>query len=273
MLLQFWGVRGSYPTPGTTTLNVGGNTTCVSIERNGRIFVFDAGTGIIPLGKYLEDLERTRFRGSLFLSHYHWDHIQGLPFFAPAFRKENRFNLYGESKEGADLHSLLRDQMQTPYFPIDMEVQEGLVTFNPIGPDQTIEFPDNVSIRTLQLAHPNGAIGFRMDAPNSSVCIVTDHEHPADHLDQSVIEFARGANVLIHDAPYYPNEKMNEKAGWGHSSWDEAARVAAAAGVGRLFITHHDPDNDDDEVMAIGVLAREVFADAEVAVEGTIVEL
>jgi len=269
MRLRFWGVRGSIPVPGASTQRVGGNTTCVSVEYDGYTVVFDAGTGIRQLGHYLERQQGPVQRGCIFLSHYHWDHIQGLPFFQPAFRAENRFHLFGEHKKGVDLHDILNEQMQTPYFPVPMDAQEGLMTFNAIEAGQRYELPHGIVIDTLRLRHPNDAVGFRISSDDGSVCIVTDHEHSEDGIDESVVAFARDADLLIHEAPYEPDEKRTLRQGWGHSSWQEAAEVAAQADVGRLFLSHHDPERTDDELIDVLARTRAVFERSELATEMT----
>ncbi|NNJ76013.1 MAG: MBL fold metallo-hydrolase [Anderseniella sp.] len=273
MQLRFWGVRGSLPIPGPDTLVVGGNTTCVSVEHDNNIFVFDAGSGIHRLGEYLEEDERSGWTGAIFLSHYHWDHIQGLPFFAPAFRSENRFHLFGEEKKGLDLYELLAEQMQAPYFPVSMEAQQGLVTFNPLEAGDCIDVCEGVQVKTLRLNHPNGAIGYRLEAGDLSVCIITDHEHPNDELDWSVVEFARHATILIHEAQYDPEEKRGPKSGWGHSSWQEAAQVAEQAGAGMLFLSHHDPARTDTQMIPLLSRARRIFDKTEIATEATVVSV
>lgn len=159
MELRFWGVRGSIPIPGPHTAEMGGNTTCVSFRLKDYIVIFDAGTGIRELGKYLEDKERAFWKGSLFLTHYHWDHIQGLPFFTPAFRAENRFHIFGEKKKGASIHEILSEQMQAPYFPVSLDSLEGLVTFIAVRPTMSLEILPEVYIHTVRLNHPNGALG------------------------------------------------------------------------------------------------------------------
>lgn len=270
MELRFWGVRGSLAVPGPSTLAVGGNTTCASLRYDDYLFVFDAGTGIKRLGDHLENDERSRWQGSIFLTHYHWDHIQGLPFFVPAFREDNRFHMYGERKKGADIKEILADQMQSPFFPVSMEEQEGLVTFNELSPGAKFEAGPGITVRTARLNHPNGAIGYRLDTPEGSLCIITDHEHPADELDESVVAFARGATVLVHDAQYHPEEKRGSKAGWGHSSWEEAALTAKEAKVDRLYLSHHDPSRSDFDVYGILSKARRIFASTEVATENTV---
>jgi len=272
MELRFWGVRGSIPAPGPHTLAVGGNTTCLSLRSDDYLFVFDAGTGIRRLGGYLEDDSRSRWKGSIFFSHYHWDHIQGLPFFGPARRTKNRFRLYGESKDGIDLEAILRQQMMDPYFPVTLDEAKALVTFEALEPDQIIEpFPGFV-LRTTRLNHPNGALGYRLETADGSLCVVTDHEHPVDGLDQSVVEFASGASVLVHEGQYTPEEKRGPKAGWGHSSWKDAALTAKEAGVEILYISHHDPDRSDAEVFDILSEARKIFPQSEIATESTVCE-
>lgn len=270
MELQFWGVRGSLPTPGPNTLAVGGNTTCVSLHFEDRLFIFDAGTGIRQLGEYLERGRSSRLHGCIFLTHYHWDHIQGLPFFAPVFRKENRFSIFGEPKKGTDLKEILAEQMMPPFFPVMMDEQEGIFTFNGLEPGASFEIAPGIVVRTERLNHPNGAIGYRLDAAEGSLCVVTDHEHPAEGLDNRVVEFARDATVLIHDAQYHPDEKQGPKAGWGHSSWEEAALTAKEANVQRLYLSHHDPARSDGEVCDILSRSRRIFANTEVATENTL---
>ncbi|MCR9136213.1 MAG: MBL fold metallo-hydrolase [Alphaproteobacteria bacterium] len=269
MELQFWGVRGSIPVPGTDTLKIGGNTTCVSIEHQGYTLVFDAGTGIRGLGQHLDGGAASTSGGCIFLSHYHWDHIQGLPFFAPAFRAENRFHLFGERKKGVDLQHILAEQMQTPYFPVSMDAQAGLVTFNEITAGQTLDLSAGLSVQSIRLNHPSGAVGFRIECADGSVCIVTDHEHSDGGVDAPIVEFAKGADILIHEAPYSPEERRGPRKGWGHSSWEDAALTAKAAEVGTLYLSHHDHERSDDEIFQRLDLARRVFEATEIATEST----
>jgi phosphoribosyl 1,2-cyclic phosphodiesterase len=269
MELRFWGVRGSIAAPGPDTIKVGGNTTCVSLEMHGHIFVFDGGTGIRQLERYLEDEDRARWRGSIFLTHYHWDHIQGLPFFAPAFRGENRFRIYGERKKGSAIEEILSDQMQEPYFPISIEALEGLVDFAELGVGTHLEILPNTTVRTVRLDHPNHALGYRLDSPHGSFCFITDQEHPAKGLNENIIDFVQGATVLIHDAQYTPEEKRGPKAGWGHSSWEEAALTAREAGVECLYLAHHDPERTDDALKVILRKARRIYPNTQLATESS----
>lgn len=272
MELRFWGVRGSIPVPGPHTLAVGGNTSCVSLRCDDYLFVFDAGTGIRRLGEYLDDEARSKWRGSIFFTHYHWDHIQGLPFFMPARRVENRFHLYGETKNGIDLETILTQQMQDPYFPVSIDAAKGLVRFESLAPDDCIVPFAGYELRTVRLNHPNDSIGYRLETPDGSLCVITDHEHPDEGIDDAVVEFARGASVLVHEGQYTPEEKRGRRVGWGHSSWEEAALTAKAAGVGKLFISHHDPRRSDSQLYDILSRARGVFPDTEIATESTVCE-
>lgn len=269
MYLRFWGVRGSIPVPGVETLETGGNTSCVSVEHDDRIVIFDAGSGIRRLGSYLGAAERKHWRGCIFLSHYHWDHIQGLPFFAPAFREEMRFHLFGEEKKGVDLFEILAEQMEAPYFPVGIDQQKGLVTFNQIEPGDNIELGGGMIVRTMRLNHPNGAIGYRLENERCSVCIITDHEHRDEEPDPAVVEFARGSTVLIHEAPYSHEQLQSSRKGWGHSSWRQAALVARYASVKQLYITHHDPGSTDGKLGSALPSIRAVFSASELATEKT----
>jgi phosphoribosyl 1,2-cyclic phosphodiesterase len=268
MILKFWGVRGSIPTPEKTAREVGGNTACASIQVDGHVLIFDAGTGIRKLGQYLADREDPTLKGHILLSHYHWDHIQGLPFFLPALREDNRFDIYGEPKKGTALQEILAEQMEHPYFPVDLEALQGLVTFVEIMENSRFEIIPDMRISTIRLNHPNGgAIGYRCDHVNGSFSYISDHEHPENSIDHRVVDFTRNSSVLVHDSQYMPMEKKTSKAGWGHSSWEEACLTAKEANVSRLFLFHHDPDRSDEELWSILKDARQIFPRTELATE------
>jgi phosphoribosyl 1,2-cyclic phosphodiesterase len=267
MKLTFWGVRGSIPTPEPHAIGVGGNTSCVSVQVDDHVVIFDAGTGLRNLGQYLEDKDRSQWKGSILLSHYHWDHIQGLPFFEPAYREQNRFHIYGKTKHGNRIEDILAEQMESPFFPVDMDSLEGLVTFEPVEEGKSLSITPNVKVLTIGLNHPNGAIGYRLEHPTGSISYICDHEHPAKGLDPAVIEFVRNTTVLIHDSQYMPLEKKGSKSGWGHSSWEEAVLTAKAAGVNRLFLYHHDPTRTDSELLALLSDAKKIFNRVEIAKE------
>ena len=267
MKLTFWGVRGSIPTPEPYAIGIGGNTSCVSVQVDDHLVIFDAGTGLRNLGQYIENKDCSQWKGSILLSHYHWDHIQGLPFFEPAYRRQNRFRIYGKPKHGIRIEDILAEQMESPFFPVDMDSLEGLVTFEPVQEGMSFTITPKVTIRTIGLNHPNGAIGYRLEHPDGSICYISDHEHPVEGLDRAVVDFVHDATILIHDAQYMPLEKKGSKSGWGHSSWEDAVLIAKKAGVNRLFLYHHDPIRTDSELLALLSDAKKIFSHVEIAKE------
>jgi phosphoribosyl 1,2-cyclic phosphodiesterase len=267
MKLKFWGVRGSIPTPESYAIDVGGNTSCVSVQVEDYLVIFDAGTGLRKLGKFLEDKQRSQWKGSILVTHYHWDHIQGLPFFTPAYRNQNRFHIYGKTKKGSTIEDILAEQMESPYFPVDMDSLEGLVTFIPVEENTSFELIPGAYIRTIGLNHPDGAIGYRLDHPKGSISYITDHENPLDVIDKSIIKFVQDSSVLIHDSQYMPLEKKGSKSGWGHSSWEDAVLTAKEAKVNNLFLFHHDPERTKMELKAMLDDAKKVFKRTEIAME------
>ena len=267
MKLTFWGVRGSIPTPEAYAIGIGGNTSCVSVLVDDHLVIFDAGTGLRNLGQYIEDKDRSQWKGTIFISHYHWDHIQGLPFFEPAYREQNRFHIFGKTKHGNHIEDILAEQMESPFFPVDMDSLEGLVTFQPVEENRTIAVTPEVSVRTVGLNHPNGGIGYRLDHPMGSISYFSDQEHPTDTVGTSIVDFVRNSTVLIHDAQYLPLEKKGSKSGWGHSSWEDAVLTAREAGVKQLFLFHHDPVRTETELIAMLDDARKTFKHTEIARE------
>jgi ribonuclease BN (tRNA processing enzyme) len=163
--------------------------------------------------------------------------------------------------------------MEAPYFPIDMDSLEGLVTFEPIEENQTIAVTPEVSVRTIGLNHPNGGIGYRLDHPMGSISYISDQEHPPDTVDPAIVEFVRNSTVLIHDAQYLPLEKKGSKSGWGHSSWEDAVLTAKEAEVKQLFLFHHDPVRTETELMAMLTDARTIFNNTDIAMEKGTYEL
>ena len=256
--LTFWGVRGSIPTPVAENLRFGGNTACIEIRLPGHpAVIFDAGSGIRSLGNTLP--ERTPVH--LFLTHFHWDHIQGIPFFAPLYRPDCETAIYS-SADPAELQRILAAQMQPPYYPIAMPAanyRENDPTGTRIG---------ELLIRPFPLHHPNGATGYRIEAPGSIIVYASDHEHGDPETDGTLREQAHNADILIYDAQYTPAE-YEQRRGWGHSTWLEAARVARDAGVGRLILFHHDPQRTDAQLDAIVRDAQSEFQNTSAAREGS----
>lgn len=246
MQVRFWGTRGSIPSPGPGTVRYGGHTSCVSVEHDGSLLVLDAGTGIHPLGHALED---RRDGVSILLSHTHWDHIQGLPFFAPLYQRGRDVEVYGPPPEGVSLADVLRRQMAPPVWPIPVQTLAASLEVTEITASQMSIA--NFKVGTLSLRHPGGALGFRIapKAGGPAVAYCTDNElgeWTAAGRDP-LVRFLRGCDTLIHDA-MYDDREIAIRAGWGHSSVAEAVDLAVAAGVRRLVLFHHDPDRDDADV-------------------------
>ncbi|HKA54580.1 MAG TPA: MBL fold metallo-hydrolase [Candidatus Binatia bacterium] len=275
ILVTFWGVRGSIASPGLHTVVFGGNTSCVSVETQGHIVILDAGSGLRELGQHL--MKRNDLRsidGSIFLSHMHWDHIQGLPFFAPARSQENQFTIYGERKYQQSLAQILAGQMQAPYFPVDMHtVFRAQVTFHEVQARRGVEVHPNLFVTPFRLTHPNGALGYLLQVEGRRIAYVTDHEHTIGQLSPEVREMVFGADLLIHDAQYGREELANGKRGWGHSAWEDVVELAIVSRVGHLFLFHHDPEATDEILNERQFLAQEKFPRTTVAREGLKVPL
>jgi phosphoribosyl 1,2-cyclic phosphodiesterase len=267
--INFWGVRGSIACPGVATVKYGGNTPCVEMLVNGYRLIFDAGTGIHVLGQSL--LDQLPVSGHLFFSHSHWDHIQGFPFFSPAFMEGNEFDIYGgEIPQGVTIEHRLHDQMAQPNFPVPLQVMGANLRFHNLEYGDKISLGD-VTVATGALNHPGGAMGYRVSWQDYAAAYITDTEHFKDGLDRNVLALADRADVLIYDCTYTDAEydhPLTSKVGWGHSTWQEAVKVAEAAQVKKLVIFHHDPSHDDNFMAAIEAESNQAFPGSIVAREG-----
>ena len=273
--VHFWGVRGSIACPGSETVRYGGNTPCVEMRVGSERLIFDGGTGLRVLGQSL--LAQMPVTGHLFFSHYHWDHIQGFPFFVPAFIKINTFYIYGTiAPDGSTVQHRLNDQMLHPNFPVPLQIMGADLKFVDISVGKSIKISDDIVVETALLNHPGEAVGYRVNWHNYSAAYVSDTEHFPDRLDENVLFLARNADVLIYDATYsdeqYHSEKTS-KVGWGHSTWQEAVKVAKAANVKRLVIFHHDPLHNDDFMDKTGEQVAEQFPNSLIAREGLSIQL
>ncbi len=270
MRMTFWGVRGSIATSGLSFSRFGGNTTCLEIEADGARLIIDAGTGIRGLGQKLSQEARVIGRGvraTVLFTHLHWDHIQGFPFFGPAFAPSTELFLHGPIDEDghSTLEDVLRRQMTPPTFPVTLEQMPSSKHFHTIrsGDDLMLE---GFHVRTRALCHPQGSLGYRVEAGGRSMCFATDTEHPADgSVDEALLDLARDVDVLIYDAQYTEAEYEGRngtgpsRQGWGHSTFVAAVRVARATGAKRLVLTHHDPTHDDTIMEKIEREARSLF--------------
>jgi len=271
LTVRFWGVRGTLPTAGPDTVRYGGNTSCVEVELGRRNVIFDAGTGIRKLG------DRLAGQGSvdadLLFSHCHMDHVCGVPFFAPFYDGRNRIRLWaGNLLPNGSLKGAIRSIMSPPLFPIEIEAFQAEVQFRDFHAGETLDLGSGIKARTGMLNHSGGAVGYRLEWVGKSIAYITDTEHRPDELDRTVLSLVQNADLMIYDCTY-TDEEFPDHAGWGHSTWQQAVRLADAGGVNRLAIFHHDPDHDDAFMQKVEVAASKAHPGAFVAREGLVLQL
>lgn len=268
-VVEFWGVRGSIPTPGSSTVRYGGNTSCVEMRLGEKRLIFDGGTGLRVLGLNL--MKQMPVEAHIFFSHTHWDHIQGFPFFVPAFAPLNKFHIHGAiAPDGTTIKECLSDQMVNPNFPIPLQVMGSEMKFYDFSTGDVIRI-DDIEIETAPLNHPNFAIGYRICWQGKTVVYCPDTEHYEDRFDENVLHLARKADLLIYDATYTNEEYYNAKSpkiGWGHSTWEVGVEIAKKAGVKQIAMFQHDPSHDDNLLDEIQVALQSVFPNGLVAKEG-----
>jgi phosphoribosyl 1,2-cyclic phosphodiesterase len=273
--VRFWGVRGSIACPGQSTVRYGGNTACVEMRVGSHRLIFDGGTGLRVLGQTM--LPEMPVTAHMFFTHSHWDHIQGFPFFVPAFVRGNRFTIYGAiAPNGSTIEQRLNDQMLHPNFPVPLQIMGADLEFKDIEPGESVQIGEDVLVESALLNHPGEAIGYRVNWQGYAAAYITDTEHFADRLDENVLWLARNADVMIYDATYTDDEYDSErssKVGWGHSTWQEAVKVAKAAKVKKLVIFHHDPLHDDNFMDQVKEHTARQFPNSVVAWEGLEIDL
>ncbi len=267
MRIKFWGVRGSTPTPQPENLRYGGNTSCVEVRVGDTLFIFDCGTGFRQLGhKLRQESNGAPLSAHIFVSHFHWDHIQGIPFFGPMYdRSESRFVFHSSSRTRT-LQHVLEEQMASPYFPVNMDEMKAERLFYSLDAGKVTL--GDVTIQTSWLNHPQGCLGFRLESKQGVVVYATDNEPGATEFDKNVRALAADADILIYDAQYLPDEYQARKRGWGHSHWREAVNVAMESGAKDLVLYHHDPDHDDNCIDSIVKEARNYYPKVRAAAEG-----
>ncbi len=271
MRLRFWGTRGSIATPGPGTNHFGGNTSCIELTTDaGAHLVLDCGTGARLLGNQMIANAKGPITAAILLTHTHWDHIQGFPFFAPLFVPGNHFEVYGPEGCHVSLHDVLSGQMEHHYFPVELDQLAARINYKDLseGAHQIA----GLTVNAQCMNHPSPTLGYRFEGEGVSVCYLSDHEPYADNVwregarpgrlesvlhegDRRHAEFMRGADVVVHEAQYTP-EEYPAKKNWGHSTYAYAVELAAAAGVRRLLLTHHDPSHDDSFVNGLEQRAR-----------------
>ncbi len=269
--VRFWGVRGSIACPGPETIRYGGNTSCLEVMCGGRRLILDAGTGLRPLGNALM-ADNGPLEGDIFLSHTHFDHICGIPFFRPFFVAGNDFRIWaGHLLPERTLKRVVNEMMMAPLFPIPPEVFRAKLDYRDFAAGETLEPEPGLTIRTAPLNHPDRATGHRVEYGGRSLCYITDTNHVEGRRDEALSAFVAGADMMIYDSTYTDAE-FPACSDYGHSTWQEGARIADAAGVGQLVIFHHDPSHDDDFMDTIATEAEALRPGTVVAREGLVLE-
>jgi phosphoribosyl 1,2-cyclic phosphodiesterase len=273
MLARFWGTRGSIAAPGPGTTHFGGNTSCVELTTpSGKILVLDCGTGARSLGNRLLWSASGTISAAILLTHTHWDHIQGFPFFAPLFQPDNHFKVYGPEGAQLSLRDVLAGQMEHHYFPVELDQLAARISYEDLC--EGTHAIEDVEVRAQQMNHPSPTLGYRIEAEGRSICYLCDHEPYLEDIwregaargkmesileagDRRHAEYMQGADVVIHEAQYTPQEYPSKRY-WGHSTYVYVVQLAALAGVRRLFLTHHDPSHDDEFVADVERKAQEL---------------
>jgi phosphoribosyl 1,2-cyclic phosphodiesterase len=268
--VRFWGVRGSIPAPGADNLRYGGNTSCIEVRYQDQLVILDAGSGLRPLGVELNGKAQGRpIEGAVLLSHTHWDHIQGLPFFAPGYLGQNRFRLFAGPGRGAKVRQGLQEQMGPLHFPVRFEQMAGLLDIEEVGESGT-EL-GQFFVRAFPLNHPGGCTGFWLSCRGKSIAYLPDHE-PFDAstaqgraAQLALVEFIHDVDLLILDTQYTAEEYAS-RHGWGHGSLPECVDLALASCARELMLFHHDPLHHDGQIDAMLAMARQRAAGTELAV-------
>jgi phosphoribosyl 1,2-cyclic phosphodiesterase len=270
--VRFWGVRGSIACSGPRTARYGGNTSSLEVRCGGRMLLFDGGTGLRYLGNSLAK-EGGSLDADLFLTHTHFDHVCGLPFFRPFFEPRNRWRLWaGHLAEGMTLRRVLGEFMMSPLFPVPPQVFRARMEYREFKAGDTLRPAADIAVRTATLNHPDGATGYRVDYGGRSLCYLTDTEHVPGAPDRTILDLIAGADLVIYDS-MYTDAEYNTYVGWGHSTWQEGVRLCRVAGARRLAVFHHDPEHDDDMLDGIAREVEKELPGSVVAKDGLVIQL
>ncbi|MBX7145821.1 MAG: MBL fold metallo-hydrolase [Alphaproteobacteria bacterium] len=274
MFVRFWGVRGSLACGGKNYSKYGGNTSCIEVMCGPFLFIFDAGTGIRSLGyNLINNKSSSNIDLDLFLTHWHLDHVVGLPFFKPLYYQNNHINIWtADLWKNKSTKDLVKDLMQEPFFPVTPDIFKAHVHYHTIPMHNIIEPRPGVTIQTLRLNHPNEAVGYRLTYQGRSICYCTDHEHGNQKMDDALIDFIKNADIFIYDSTY-TDEEYNRCCGWGHSTWQVGIDFAKKAGVKTFVAFHHDPGHDDYFLDQVDIDLKKTFSQAHIAYEGLILPL
>ena len=269
--VTFWGVRGSTTCSEPDYMVYGGNTACVELSLDGREVIIDAGSGIRELGKKL--IREKSARATLLISHTHWDHVSGFPFFAPIYSRHAVLEIYASPQEEMDARAIFEMQMSSPFFPMPIHSVPSSLIFKNFAPnDEFFLYDGAVKVITAPLNHPNGATGFRIEYGGKALAYVSDTEHIQGREDENVLKLARDCDLMIYDA-LFTEEEFASHVGWGHSTWQEAVRIAKKANVKQTALFHHFPEHNDAAMRVIENTAKEALSSVFAARERTTVSL
>ena len=266
--VKIWGCRGSIATPASTHMKYGGNTTSLEVDVGDRKILLDCGTGIRNLGRELVKSDLTRC--AILLTHTHWDHINGFPFFTPAFNPAMTFDIMaGHLNDKGGIKSVFAAQMENPMFPVPLDAMQATLNFSDFAAGESwyIDDAKEIKVSSCLLNHPNDATGYRVDYQGSSMCLITDTEHVQGTHDENILRLIDGADLVIYDSTYTEKEFPNH-VGWGHSTWEEGLTLCQEAGAKQLGIFHHDPEHDDDFMDALADEAEKAWDGCFVIREG-----
>lgn len=273
--IRFWGVRGSIPVPGPDTAEIGGNTSCVEVRAGSARLIFDGGTGLRLCGNAM--MKELPITAHLFFSHVHWDHIQGFPFFGPAFVPGNTIHMYGSANVTGTVETALAGQMEMPNFPVHLTMLPAKLHFHNLREGEVVPIDGEVKVTSAAGNHPGGVLAYRVDYKGKSVVYATDTEHYSIP-DPKLVALARDADVLIFDTMYTPEEYSGAsggvpKTGWGHAHFAAGVELVKAAGVRRYVLFHHDPGQTDAMVREKERRTKELFPSSIAAYEGLSIDL
>lgn len=265
--LKFYGCRGSTPVSSSETLKYGGNTTCIVLEAGTQTIILDCGTGLLSLQK--DFFKKGGYQGAdIFISHIHWDHVQGIAFFSPFFCPQFHFSFYGEKRLGDSIKQQIYNIMNSPMFPVEADSFNAKMDYYDITDNETRMVKD-VQVQTVRLKHPNVCTGYRFTYEGKSVCIVADYEHGED---EKIYGFAKNCDLLVYDAQYTDDE-FSAKVGWGHSTWQKALEFYQHTGAKKLVMTHHDPSRTDAQLDALQEKVSQLCPGAVFSREGMTVSI
>lgn len=272
--VKFWGTRGSIPTGGNRFRQFGGDTSCISVETEHHLYIFDMGSGLRDLGTWM--MQHDKKVAHIFISHLHLDHILGFPFFQPIWSNESALSLYCPRTEnsGSPHHFFNNTLMSPPLFPVGLCALQANLTLLEAKPGIVLQrdAPQKIEVTCFTLNHPGGGLGYRLCIDDWTFCYVSDHEHGNPDIDAALNTHVKGADIVVYDAAYTPEEYLQKK-GWGHSTYEAGIALCKPLGVKKLYLFHHDPTHDDMALEAIERDAKKLWDSVELARQGTTLEV